>query len=626
MLQDIRQNVQGTAAKVVVWVIVVSFALFGIESILLGGSSSGVAEVNGEEISPMEVQQVVNTQQRQLISMFGENIDPAMLDEQRLSNQALQSIIGRRLLVQSATEMNLAVSDTEMGRLISGMEQFQINGQFSPELYKSTLAQAGYTPASFKQTLQQDILVNQLRSGLPGSEFSTPAERELAARIVAEQRDIRYLTVPLAAVEAGVSVSDEEIAAYYNANESSFYSDESVTLSYIELRASDFTAPVDEDDLLAMYEQEKSGYQYQTENRVSHILLTQGEDESDADYAARIADVQKQLNEGGDFAALAESASDDIGSASAGGDLGYSAGDAFPEAMEEAIASLELNTVSEPVATDAGTHFIVVTERREGEAPSFAEMRPELEQRVQERESQAALLSTVETLRDLAFNAQSLAGPATELELEVRTSDPVTRNQAEGLFANPALLAAAFSEDVLEMGHNSEVFELAPDHFVALRVEEHREPELQPLESVRDEIAVTLRDQQARAAVARIAEQAVARLRAGGSVEAVAEALGFEWQVEIGAQRDSGMLNPALADAAFALRAPPEGERVADYTMTPTGDALVYEVSRVAPGKLGELPAARQAQISQLVDGEHGVLVQEEFRRELREQADITVY
>ncbi|TXS89047.1 peptidylprolyl isomerase [Parahaliea maris] len=626
MLQDIRQNVQGTAAKVVVWVIVVSFALFGIESILLGGGSTGVAEVNGEEISPLEVQQMVNTQQRQLMAMFGENIDPAMLDEQRLSSQALQSIIGRRLLTQSAGELNLSVSEAEIGRIISGMEQFEMNGQFSPDLYKSTLAQAGYTPGSFKQALKQDVVVNQLRSGLAGSEFATPAERDLAARIFAEQRDVRYLTIPLTTVEESVDISDAEVAEFYQANEANFYSPESVTLDYVELRAEDFAAEVDEEELLAMYDQEKNSYQYQTENRVSHILLTQGDDESDEAYAQRITEVEAALAEGQDFASLAETYSDDIGSASSGGDLGYSAGDAFPEAMETAIAELAVDAVSAAVETDAGTHFILVTERRDGEAPTFAEMRPELEQRVQEREAQATLLSKVEELRDLAFNAPNLKAPAGELGLEIATSDPVTRSQVEGLFANPSLLAAVFSEDVLELGHNSEVIELAPDHFVAVHLNTHQAPELQPLDAVRDQIVVALREQHARESVAVTAEQAVAQLRAGATVEEVAGQLGYEWQVEIGAQRDSAMLDPALTEAAFSLRAPESGASVSDYTMTAGGDAIVFDVSRVAPGQYASLPPGRKSQISQLIGGERGTLVQNEYQRSLRQRADITVY
>src|SRR5210317_582411 len=197
MLQDIRQNVKGPAAKIIVGLIVIAFSLFGIESILVGSGGSGVAEVNGEEISPLELQQAVTTQQRRLIAMMGDQLDPALLDDQRLSQQALQGLIARKLLMQASQEMDLVVSEREIGTVIAGMEQFQVDGAFDPELYKALLSESGYTPAFFKQSLREDMALTQLRSGLAGTEFATRMELDLNARITAEQRDIRYVSIPM---------------------------------------------------------------------------------------------------------------------------------------------------------------------------------------------------------------------------------------------------------------------------------------------------------------------------------------------------------------------------------------------------------------------------------------------
>lgn len=169
MLQNIRNNVQGPTTKIVVWLIVISFSIFGLESILVSGGSGGVAEVNGEQVTPQEMQMAVNTQKRRLISMMGDNIDPSMLDDELIGSQVLNSLIGRKLLTQSAQDMNLAVSKREIGSLIGGMEQFQIEGKFSPQLFNSVLSSAGYTPAYFEETLRADVAVSQVRSGLLGS-------------------------------------------------------------------------------------------------------------------------------------------------------------------------------------------------------------------------------------------------------------------------------------------------------------------------------------------------------------------------------------------------------------------------------------------------------------------------
>lgn len=625
MLQDIRKNSQGTIAKIIVGLIVVAFAGFGVESILLGGGSTGVASVNGEDISPQELQQAINNEKRRLISILGDNIDPAMLDDDRLTSQAMESLVQRKLLRQSADSLGLDVSDRQIGAVIGGMEQFQVDGQFSPELYRGTLSSAGFTPMTFKQTLKDDLVIGQVRSGLSGSEFATPAELQLNARIAAEQRDLRYLTIPLENFRASEEVSESDIASYYQTNANDFLSQEAVELDYIELGVDDYREPVDEQALLDAYQQEIRDNQYQTENRVSHILFEAGADSDDAALKARIDTVQAKLAEGASFSDVAREYSDDIGSSGSGGDLGFSAGDAFPAEMEEAIAALELNQVSKPVETEAGVHIILLTERREGEPPAFEEMRAELEDSLQLAEARIELLRTVETLKDLAFNAEDLAAPAQELSLEVSRSEKITRDQPEGLFASPQLIAAAFSEEVLEAGHNSDVIELDRDHWVVLRVRQHHPSEVRPLEQVSEQIVAAIADQRARQALARNAEAAVASLRAGSSVEALAVEAGYEWQVELGADRRNLTVPREVLQAAFSLAPPAEGESTVDYTLSAGGDALVYELDRVTPGSLQVLPETEQQALQQLTGGEYAQVIDSEYRQGLRDAADINV-
>ena len=625
MLQDIRKNSQGTLAKIIVGVIILAFAGFGLESILLGGGNSSVAEVNGEQISPQELQQAVDNQKRQLIAMMGDNLDPSMLDDQLLSQQAMQSLIQRKLLLQSAGDMGLTVSDSQVGAVVASMEQFQLDGQFSPEMYRARLGEAGFTPNSFKQAMVEDMTLGQSRSGLAGSEFATPAELELNARIVGEQRDLRYLTIPLETFVSGTEVSAEDIEAFYAKNANQFMSEEAVELDYIELRAEDFRAPVEEQAIVDAYREAIVNGQYQTESRVSHILFEQGNDERDEAFAQRIADTQSRLAGGTDFAEVASEASDDIGSSAFGGDLGYTAGESFPPEMEQAIAELEVDAVSQPVETEAGVHIIKVTERREGEPPPMEEMREQLEEELAMAEARVELLLTVETLKDLAFNAENLKAPAEELSLEVQSSDKVSRDQQEGLFAEPGLLAAAFSDDVLAAGHNSDVVELSPDHWVVVSVREHHLAEILPLAAVEDEIVARITDERARAAVEAAAIAAARRLRAGEGVEAYARAAGYEWQVELGADRRNSMVPAEILASAFLLAPPAQGESVVDYVVSTSGDALVYEIARVSPGSLADLAENERRGLQQMVGAEYSQLIDNEYQQGLRESADVNV-
>ncbi len=622
MLQNIRQNVQGTTAKIVVGLIVISFAFFGIESILVGGGGSEIAEVNGEPIYPQQLQQALDTQKRRLIAMMGENFDPTLLDDERLGPQALEALINRQLLMQTAEDMGLVISNAEIGALVGSMEQFQVDGVFSPEVYKSVLSSAGYTPAYFKQSLADDMLMSQLRSGIAGSEFVTPTELEVNTQILTEQRDLRYFSIAREDFSESSQITDTQVEAYYNEHQEDFRTPESVDLDYLELTLDDFREPVEESAILQAFEIAKKDRQYQAQNRVSHILFEAG---ADGELEQRVAQAQERLASGEPFADVARELSDDVGSADKGGDLGFTSGDTFPAAMEEAIAQLDPGVVSDPVETDAGTHLILVTERNGAEEPSLEDMREELRDSLQAEEARIVLLRTVESLRDLSFNAEDLAYPASELGLSVERADGIQRSQNEGLFANPALVEAAFSEDVLESGNNSEVIELAGNRFVVLSVRHHNPPEVKPLAAIRDQVVAAVTEEATRAAVTRQADSALAQLRGGVPLQQISDDQGYDIQVELGVNRGSTVVPPEVLRRVFELPQPTENQLSADFVILPSGDAVVVELLQVSSGEFAALPEAEQSQLQQVLTREFGGLIDNEFQRGLRERADIIV-
>ncbi|MHA7815086.1 MAG: SurA N-terminal domain-containing protein [Pseudohaliea sp.] len=626
MLQNIRSNIQGTLAKIIIGLIVVSFALFGIESILLGGGKSGVAEVNGETITPYEVQQTVNLQRRQLLAMLGDEADPSLLDEDRLTAQAIETLIQRELLVQAAGELGLTTSEQTIGAIVGSMEQFQVGGQFDRDLFRSVLATAGFTPALFKESLREDLVTNQLRVGFAASDFATPAELAVQARIAGEKRDLRYLAIPVDRFDDSATVDEAAIEAWYEDNPDSFMTPENVDVSYIELTLEDFEEPVSEEALREEFELTRDTFEVPTEARVAHILLTREAGESDEAYAARVAAAGDAIAAGEDFGAVAGRLSDDIGSSAAGGDLGYTAGDTFPAPMEEAIAALAVGDVSGPVETEAGTHIIKVLDRREGKAVTFEEVRGQLERRLREGAARDELLRVVEELRDLAFNAEDLSAPASELGLSVETVSGVARGAGEGLFADPRVQSALFSDEVLAEKHNSPVLELSPERFVVVHADTHHLSERQPLEAVRDQIATRIAAERARAAARAEGERLLAALAAGETLDELANAGDYEWQVELGATRAANALPAPVGRRAFTLPAP-EGEGpVRELVGAPAGDIYLVELTRVTPGSLETLSAQREALLRRSIAGEYGSVLIGAFENALRAGAEIEVY
>jgi peptidyl-prolyl cis-trans isomerase D len=624
MLQSMRQSTQSTAAKVIIGLIVLSFAAFGLETLLPGGAGTSVAEVNGEEITPFALQEAVTQQKRQLVSILGDSIDPAMLDDERLQPRALDSLIQRALLLQKSTELKLVASDAQIAKSITSVAAFQLNGMFSPDAYKSVLANAGYTPERFRRAQAEDIVLTQLQTAVNQTEFTTPLELSAIANLIAEERDVRYMMIPDKDLVSDDDLSMDALQQYYRDNEAAFFNPEQVVVDYILLEGSDFEVSVDEALVKEQYEAVKDEYEVSEQARVSHILLIQADDEPDAAYAQRIADAAERLGRGEDFADLAADISDDLGSASLGGELGFTDGTAFPDQMESAIADLVApGEISPAVQTDAGTHFIRLEERIAEDAVDYESVREELRASIEAAEVERTVLLAVEELRDLAFNAADLNGPAEALDARVLQSEPFSLDEGVGLFADERLRELAFSDDVKEAGNNSEVLELSGQRFVVVKVREVRVPQVAPFGEVRKVVRAGLKADLESAALAKVTADAEAMLAAGEPLEAVANALELEWRVELASTRLASQLPRTVLDAAFTM---PQGQANALRRVALPGEGYaLVQLVRVTPGDAGSLSASETQQLSDLRNSEQQQLSFDEFLLYQRDSAEIVI-
>ena len=624
MLQSMRQGAQGTTAKIIIGLIVLSFAAFGLETLLPGGAGTSVAEVNGEEISPIALQEAVTQQKRQLISILGDSIDPAMLDDERLQPRALESLIQRALLLQKASELRLVASDAQVGKSITAIDAFQLNGAFSTDAYKSVLANAGYTPERFRRLQAEDIVLTQLEAAVSESEFVTQRELSAMADLVAEERDVRYLVIPEGTLLESEALSDSAVQAYYDTNQSDFLKPEQVVVDYILIASDDFTVEVDEATIRQQFESVRDEYTVTTQSQVSHILLIAGEEESESDFARRVSAVSERLALAEDFAVIAEELSDDIGSASQGGALGFTDGTAFPEEMESAIAALQSpGEVSEAVVTEAGTHFIRLEERIAGEAVSYEDIKDELRESIESAEAERALLVAVEALRDLVFNAPDLVGPASAIDGAVQRSEAFSRDAGSDLFADAALREIAFTEEVFEEGNNSEVVELSNKRFVVLRINEIRPTQVSPFSEVEGEIVERLRTELESEALTRLQASAEQALIGGASFESVAATLDLEWRVELATTRLASQLPRPVLEAAFAMAA--GATSTLRIVAVPGAGHALIQLARVTPGSIAGLTASEAETLTSRRSMEQQRLSFGEYLKFQRDTADIII-
>ncbi|MBL4582452.1 MAG: SurA N-terminal domain-containing protein [Gammaproteobacteria bacterium] len=620
MLQDIRDNSQGVIAKVIIGFIVAIFALFGVDSIMTGFiTSPPVAEINGEEITEAQLQ--VNTQN--LLNSIGGSADS--LDQGLLEQIALSQILEEVLLRQSAQGAKMAVSSNRVDRSIIENPNFQINGVFNSDLAVRTMASQGFSIPIYRESLQQQMLLSQLANAYSSSAFVTDSELERIAGLSAQTRDFRYLSIPLGTRTLGVAISDAEILSYFEENQQDFTQPETVSVSYVMLDKNVISNEIELDEgvVQAQYETERSAFEGSAEKRASHILFEVGGDLSEDEALEMAAAAKQRLDAGEDFGTVALEMSTDTASAEEDGDIGYTDGSAFPAAIEEALETLALNEVSGPVISDFGVHIVMLTEDSENVFQDFDEVSARIERELKSSEVELIYAQRLGDLSNLAFETGNLETISEELEMDVLISGDFDRTGGSGIFSNQALIAAAFSEEVLLGGNNSDVVELSPSQAVVMNVVLFNEAAVLPLEEVEPEIAVLIRTEMERKAVEDLNDQLLTNIENGTSIDQIMADNELEWRIEEGANRGAVTVNREIINHVFSMSLADLDTPAYDNLSLINDTAVIVELNSINAGSIASLAQAdRESMVSSMIS-DLGNSDFQAYMSNLQENADI---
>ena len=618
MLQDIRENSQGVVAKIIIGLIVAVFALTGME--MLGGGllQPEVAEVNGEEITQLQLDQNVQN----LLASVGGQLEG--IDQGLLESIALNQLIEETILRQQAFNTSMVISNSRLDRNILATPSFQVDGVFNSDMAIRTMAAQGLNVEGYRQLLTQNMLVSQMASAYTNSNFVTESELNKFAELTAQSRDFRYLSVTLGTRTLGIAISDEEISEYYENNPDAFIEEETVIAEYVILDKDMISQELDvnEGEILAQYEAERSEYEGSSEKRAAHILFEVGFEYNEEEALELATTTQQRLADGEDFAALALELSSDIVSGEEGGDIGYTDGTAFPAAIEEALETLSLDEVSAPVVSELGVHLVKLTEDAENIFATFEEARDRIERDLKSSEVELIYGERLQDLSNLAFETGDLQTISEELGLEISQSEPIGRNGGTNIFSNPSAVDAVFSDEVLIDGNNSDVIELSDLQSVVVRVTEFNEAAVLPLEEVQPEIAVILRTEMERQAIQDLGNQLAEAADAGEGLEELLAENELEWIEETEINRDAFTVNREVLDAVFALQRPQGEPELASITLS-NGTFVLVELNQVNEGTIDSIPEEEREEIVELITTDLGNSEFQAYLNTLRENSDI---
>jgi peptidyl-prolyl cis-trans isomerase D len=480
-----------------------SFVLFGLEGYnRYKEKGETVAKVDGREITQLDWdnlhKQEVDRMRQQMPTL-----DAKLLDSPEAKYGTLERMVRERVLQAAVEHGHMTVSDQRLARELSRNELITMlrkpDGTLDMERYSQLLAAQGMTPQMYEDSVRGELATRQVLAGIGDTGTPAAAPAGVALGSFFEKREAQIARFSPADYQAKIEPSDTELEAFYKANGKMFQSAEQANVEWVmlDLAAVSKGIAVNEADLKTYYDQNAMRLGGQEERRASHILIAAGKDASAADKAkakAKAEELLAQVKKAPDtFAEVAKKNSQDPGSAPQGGDLDFFARGAMTKPFEDAAFALkEKGDISPVVESDFGFHIIKLTDLKGGKPKSFEELRPQIEAELKKSQAQKKYAEAAEAFSNGVYEqSDSLKPVADKLKLEIHSQAGVTRTPAPGAtgpLANPKFLAALFSPEAVDKKRNTEALEIGPNQMVSGRITQYTPAATKPFADVKAQV------------------------------------------------------------------------------------------------------------------------------------------
>ena len=546
MLGAIKNKSKGWVAYLIVGLLSVPFALFGIASYLGPSNNPAAAKVYGEEIDYSSYAALLESNRRQKQIEFGSDYTNEI--DNNLKQNLIDLMVNQKLFEIMIDSLELVTVEQEVIESIWADAKFHEKGAYSQDFYEKRLRLEGYesTRIYFDEQFEQ-LRSDQLTRNLAQSALVTSIQSEQLNALASQEREVAYIAFNTANFVDQTTIDGVQVSEYYNNNLSSFVLPPQVKVSYIELSRSDIATPADadEDTLLALYDDEQQRFSVNETRKVQHILVNTEEE------AASVLD---QITSGADFFEMAKEYSIDYSTNNMGGDLGYFERERMVPEFDKVVFELNIGETSGVVKTQFGYHIIRVNDIAEANVKPFAEVKVELQGIYKEKIIAKELYNLQTELASLAYE-EPIDIVADQFDLELQFSEFFS---AASTAYDSAFIKAAYS-DIVMGGDNSDVLEIGTK-FVVLSLAGQQLESQKALDEVYGEVEEALKTIEAKVVIADLAEKIADELSSGNhsSADLLIRDNGLEW-------KDKGWIGRRTEM--------PFGVAVAAYKMTRPSDS-----------------------------------------------------
>lgn len=577
-LDTLRKGTSRFLGLILVGLLVISFAVWGIADIFTGYGQQTLIRVGKTEISS---QDYLHAQQEVLRSMSSQAGRSLSLQEARalgLDSRVMERLIGGAAVDNHARDLHLGISDAAILDDVMKDPSFKdALGNFSPGVFQQVLFQIGMDEHSYLASLRESNLRRQVLTTV-GKVVNSPAILVDALNSYnGETRTLRYVLVPSSVAGTIPEPTEEDLKRYYENHQSKYTQPEYRKVGLLAVTPETVRAEVKitETDLKAAYEAGKDQLGNPEKRRVQQITFP--------DLAAANAAHQK-LQSGTDFVELAK----EQGLNESDIDLGtVSRTDLADSAISEAAFNLEADKVSEPVSGKFGSVVLLrVTSIEPGSMPTFEEAKADIEAKILKERASGAIFDLHDKIEDELASGTTLEEAAGKFKLDYQLFDQIDRDgrKPDGstvrLPAQKELLNAAFATDT---GVENDPIDAKDEGVIWYEVMGVVPEQLKPFDQVKEQVAKDWHNDELRTRVAKYAQDLVTSLNGGKTLEDIAKDLNVEVLTSDPLKRDSITVNilPPAVTQAFAL--PEKGFGSAPSPVD--NGRIVFQVEKVTPAE-----------------------------------------
>ena len=489
MMESLRNFLTGPRLLIVVLICALPFVFLGTSS--LGSAFNGsFGTINGEDVTELDVQLASNRTVQRFQSLYGEDFEFDMLDDDFKSQSIKQELIVQKVLLAGARSLGFINESTkqDIKKEIIQSPLFQVDGVFSEDVYGAQVNSNGYTKESYIDVMTNFAASELFRTSFNSINFVTKNELFELASLLEQSSDINFIKINFEELKSEIVNSSEELADFYNENPSLFFSDEEKSFKYIVLDKSDYEDKVQIPDsyLENSYAQYLLRFEDSAQIRISHIMVEKNNYDSTDQALESIKNIEDLLTSGNDFSSIAAEYSEDIVTKDIGGDLDYFEKDIFPVEFDDAIQSLELNEYSKIIELDDTFHILKVTEKNIQEPLSEDQVKDDLTRELIETESLALMQDDFDESENMILNNNSLEEIAADLSKDINNSQLYTNSNYDFELTESEIKNYLFSPESLK--NVPYAIELS-DRVIVLAINEVNEPALQDFDVVEESIS-----------------------------------------------------------------------------------------------------------------------------------------